>query len=96
MTNSTSVFTGTLLMSMATDDGTNFSELKVRVDEWVGAEPPVVDGDEWDDHQQSQSDNLMRNGGWWGKSQALQRQAIYTYRAELHHKTHILVEAGKG
>ena len=32
--------------------------LKVRVDGWVGAEPPVVDGDEWDDHQQSQSDNL--------------------------------------
>ncbi|PAV22984.1 hypothetical protein PNOK_0005100 [Pyrrhoderma noxium] len=32
--------------------------LKVRVDGWVVAEPPVVDGDEWDDHQQSQSDNL--------------------------------------
>ena len=80
------------------------------MDGWVGAEPPVVDGDEWDDHQQSQSDNLMRNGGWWGKSQALQRQAIYTYvclvqlhilykidryRPELHCKVHILVEAAK-
>ena len=32
--------------------------LKVRVDGWVVAEPTVVDGDEWDDHQQSQSDNL--------------------------------------
>ena len=32
--------------------------LKVRVDGWVVAEPTVVDGDEWDDHQQLQSDNL--------------------------------------
>ena len=30
--------------------------LKVRVDGWVVAEPPVVNGDEWDDHQQLQSD----------------------------------------
>ena len=56
-----------------------WKRLKVRVDGWVVAEPPVVNGDEWDDHQQSQSDNLRRNGGWWGKSQAFQCQAIYTY-----------------
>ena len=30
--------------------------LKVRVDGWVVVEPPVVNGDEWDDHQQLQSD----------------------------------------
>ena len=54
-----------------------WKRLKVRVDGWVVAEPPVVDGDEWDDHRQSQSDNLRWNGGWWGKSQALQRQVIY-------------------
>ena len=35
-----------------------WKKLKVRVDGWVVAEPPVVNGDEWDDHQQSQSDNL--------------------------------------
>ena len=53
-----------------------WKRLKVRVDGWVVAEPPVVDGDEWDDHQQSQSDNLRWNGGWWGKTQALQCRAI--------------------
>ena len=35
-----------------------WKRLKVRVDGLVGAEPTVVDGEEWDDHQQSQSDNL--------------------------------------
>ena len=35
-----------------------WKRLKVRVDGWVVAEPLVVNGDEWDDHQQSQSDNL--------------------------------------
>ena len=35
-----------------------WKRLKVRVHGWVVAEPPVVNGDEWDDHQQSQSDNL--------------------------------------
>ena len=35
-----------------------WKRLKVRVDGWVVAEFPVVNGDEWDDHQQSQSDNL--------------------------------------
>ena len=33
-----------------------WKKLKVRVDGRVVAEPPVVDGDEWDDHQQLQSD----------------------------------------
>ena len=56
-----------------------WKRLKVRVDRWVVAEPPVVDGNEWNDHQQLQSDNLGWNGGWWEKSQALQCQAIYTY-----------------
>ena len=56
-----------------------WKRLKVRVDGWVGAEPTVVDGDEWDGHQQSGLDNLGWNGGWWEKSQALQCQAIYTY-----------------
>ena len=56
-----------------------WKRLKVRVDGWVGAEPTVVDGDEWDDHRQLQLDNLGWNGGWWEKSQALQCQAIYTY-----------------
>ena len=53
-----------------------WKKLKVRVDGWVVAEPTVVDGDGWDDHQQSQSDNLRWNGGWWGKGQALQCRAI--------------------
>ena len=35
-----------------------WKRLKVGVDGWVVAEPPVVNGDEWDEHQQSQSDNL--------------------------------------
>ena len=35
-----------------------WKRLKVRVDGWVVAEPTVVDGDEWDDHQQLQSDPL--------------------------------------
>ena len=35
-----------------------WKKLKVRVDGWVVAEPPVVDGDEWDEHQQSGLDNL--------------------------------------
>ena len=29
---------------------------EVKMDEWVFAEPPVVNGDEWDDHQQLKSD----------------------------------------
>ena len=33
-----------------------WKRLKVGVDRWVVAEPPVGHGDEWDDHQQSQSD----------------------------------------
>ena len=35
-----------------------WKRLKVRVDGWVVAEPTVVNGDEWDDHQQLQSDPL--------------------------------------
>ena len=35
-----------------------WKRLKVRVDGWVVAEPTVVDGDEWDEHKQSQLDNL--------------------------------------
>ena len=31
----------------------DWKRLKVRVGGWVGAEPTVVDGDEWDGHQQS-------------------------------------------
>ena len=61
-----------------------WKRLKVRVDGWVGVEPPVVDRDEWDDHQQSQLDNLRWNGGWWGKSKAVQRRAIYTYVCLVH------------
>ena len=44
-----------------------WKRLKVRVHGWVVAEPPVVDGDEWDDHQQSGLDNLRLNGGSWGR-----------------------------
>ena len=33
-----------------------WKRLKVGMDRWVVAEPPVGHGDEWDDHQQSQSD----------------------------------------
>ena len=35
-----------------------WKKLKVRVDGWVVAEPSMVDGDGWNDHQQLQSDNL--------------------------------------
>ena len=35
-----------------------WKRLKVRVDGRVVAEPTVVNGDEWDDHQQLQSDPL--------------------------------------
>ena len=31
-------------------------EIKGKSGWWICTEPPVIDGDEWDDHQQLQSD----------------------------------------